>query len=168
MNFYCPIDECDYCSSDEAVFRKHTKEAHRWTECTVNTLSDEFSRSGNGSWYIYTPDLGDLIEAVPKLSATSAPQSTTHGLSTPSSSSSETVQSTSTSSTTSRTTSDETTTDGLRASLNSEYRKKIHADMMATLMDPNADFDESIKRREKLKVWFEHGMKMLEDTDCGN
>ncbi|RPA73480.1 hypothetical protein BJ508DRAFT_313791 [Ascobolus immersus RN42] len=55
--------------------------------------------------------------------------------------------------------------DDLRASLLAEYRKKVHAEMLRTLVDPDPDYQESSKRREMCKIWFEEGMEELRKTE---
>ncbi|RPA73477.1 hypothetical protein BJ508DRAFT_366734 [Ascobolus immersus RN42] len=56
-------------------------------------------------------------------------------------------------------------TGDLRAALTAEYRQRLLDEMMKMMADPDADLDESSKRREKFKAWFEERLKMIEDTE---
>ncbi|RPA73455.1 hypothetical protein BJ508DRAFT_334041 [Ascobolus immersus RN42] len=59
----------------------------------------------------------------------------------------------------------EVTPEELQASLRDEYRKRLHQEMMEALADRAIDLDESARKREKLKGWFEEGIVMLKGVD---
>ncbi|RPA70992.1 hypothetical protein BJ508DRAFT_111971 [Ascobolus immersus RN42] len=58
-----------------------------------------------------------------------------------------------------------TADDELIPSLRAEYRRKVHAEMMRTMKDPDADYRESMARRELFKAWFEEGIEMLKEME---
>ncbi|RPA73479.1 hypothetical protein BJ508DRAFT_334069 [Ascobolus immersus RN42] len=49
----------------------------------------------------------------------------------------------------------------LRTSLVTVYREKLHAEMMQTMADPAVDLEESSKKMDQLRAWFENGLRML-------
>ncbi|RPA73476.1 hypothetical protein BJ508DRAFT_366733 [Ascobolus immersus RN42] len=60
-----------------------------------------------------------------------------------------------------------TAIEAMKESLLAQYRKQVHAEMMRTMVNPDAlpDLEESAKRMENFKAWFENGMRMLEETE---
>ncbi|RPA73470.1 hypothetical protein BJ508DRAFT_313782 [Ascobolus immersus RN42] len=57
--------------------------------------------------------------------------------------------------------------ENLKATLKEEYKKRLHKEMMHTLLDETADFKESGRKLEEMRAWFEEGMRMLGEVDGG-
>ncbi|RPA70991.1 hypothetical protein BJ508DRAFT_345983 [Ascobolus immersus RN42] len=178
--FYCPIEGCDYSIFEGTEFVDHCKGHSRLRNAEIVLKSAVLRMSKNPQTFIYSPTVDlhksslaprqqfNAMYSTPKQSKTAvtAPASTVR----PRQPISATPQNArpmgpGRQSANKRKAPEDTSTEDLRASLVVEYRKQIHAEMMRAMADPEANLDESSKRRQKLKAWFDEGMEMLKETD---